>query len=154
MLVVGSGVAGLFGALCAASDADVFVLSKGTILASTSSLAQGGIAAAVGPGDSPHLHAQDTLAAGRGLCRASAVRVLTELRDKVGAMPSAPGPALPRRGQPSMAEDAVSALVNLGYRRPEAQPAVAGAVERLGDAATLDVVIRDCLQQLAQRAPG
>ena len=83
-----------------------------------------------------------------------AVRVLTELRDKVGAMPSAPGPALPRRGQPSVAEDAISALVNLGYRRPEAQPAVAGAVERLGDAATLDVVIRDCLQQLAQRAPG
>jgi len=77
VLVVGSGVAGLFAALCAASDADVLVLSKGGVLASTSSLAQGGIAAAVGPGDFPHLHAEDTLAAGRGLCRPSAVRVLT-----------------------------------------------------------------------------
>ena len=78
VLVVGSGVAGLFAALCAASDANVLVLSKGSVLASTSSLAQGGIAAAVDPDDSPLLHAQDTLAAGRGLCRPSAVRVLTE----------------------------------------------------------------------------
>ncbi len=78
VLVVGSGVAGLFAALCAGSDADVLVLSKGSVLASTSSLAQGGIAAALDPGDSPLLHAQDTLAAGRGLCRPSAVRVLTE----------------------------------------------------------------------------
>ena len=83
-----------------------------------------------------------------------AVRVLTELRDKVGAMPSTPGLAVPRRGPPGVAEDAISALVNLGYRRPEAQPAVAGAVERLGDTATLDVVIRDSLKELAQRAPG
>jgi holliday junction DNA helicase RuvA len=83
-----------------------------------------------------------------------AVRVLTELRDKVGAMPSTPGLAVPRRGPPSVAEDAISALVNLGYRRPEAQPVVARAVERLGDAAGLDVVIRDSLQELAQRAPG
>jgi holliday junction DNA helicase RuvA len=83
-----------------------------------------------------------------------AVRVLTELRDKVGAMPSTPGIAVPRRGPPGVAEDAISALVNLGYRRPEAQPVVARAVERLGDAAGLDVVIRDSLQELAQRAPG
>ena len=83
-----------------------------------------------------------------------AVRVLTELRDKVGAMPSTPGLAVPRRGPPGVAEDAISALVNLGYRRPEAQPVVARAVERLGDAAGLDVVIRDSLQELAQRAPG
>ncbi|HWQ22653.1 MAG TPA: FAD-binding protein [Gaiellaceae bacterium] len=78
LLVVGSGVAGLFAALVAASEADVLVLSKGPLLASTSSLAQGGIAAAVGEDDAPELHAADTLRAGRGLCRPSAVRVLTE----------------------------------------------------------------------------
>jgi len=77
LLVVGSGVAGLFGALCAAADADVLVISKGPLLSSASSLAQGGIAAAVGGDDSPELHAEDTLRAGRGLCRPSAVEALT-----------------------------------------------------------------------------
>jgi L-aspartate oxidase len=78
LLVVGGGVAGLFGALCAASEGTVLVLSKGSLLASTSSLAQGGIAAAVGEGDAPELHAEDTLRTGRGLSRPSAVSALTE----------------------------------------------------------------------------
>jgi L-aspartate oxidase len=78
LLVVGSGVAGLFGALCAAGEADVLLVSKGPLLSSTSSLAQGGIAAAVGEDDSPELHAEDTLRAGRGLSRPSAVAALTE----------------------------------------------------------------------------
>jgi len=77
LLVVGSGVAGLFAALCAAAEGRVAVLSKGSLLASTSSLAQGGIAAAVGEDDSPALHAADTIVAGRGLSRQSAVDVLT-----------------------------------------------------------------------------
>jgi L-aspartate oxidase len=77
LVVVGGGVAGLTAAL-AADGADVLVLSKGPLLASTSYYAQGGVAAAVGAGDSPALHAEDTLRAGRGLCRESAVRVLTE----------------------------------------------------------------------------
>jgi L-aspartate oxidase len=78
VIVVGGGVAGLVGALCAAAEAEVVVLSKAPLLASTSSLAQGGIAAAVDADDAPGLHAEDTLRAGRGLCRPSAVRVLTE----------------------------------------------------------------------------
>jgi L-aspartate oxidase len=78
LLVVGSGVAGLFGALCAASESDVLLVSKGPLLSSTSSLAQGGIAAAVGEDDSPALHAEDTLRAGRGLSRRSAVLALTD----------------------------------------------------------------------------
>jgi L-aspartate oxidase len=77
LVVVGGGVAGLFAALCAASEADVLVLAKGPLLASTSSLAQGGIAAAVGSDDSPGLHAEDTLRTGRGLSRPSAVAALT-----------------------------------------------------------------------------
>jgi L-aspartate oxidase len=55
----------------------VLVLAKGPLLASTSSLAQGGIAAAVGEDDSPELHAEDTLRTGRGLSRPSAVSALT-----------------------------------------------------------------------------
>jgi Holliday junction DNA helicase RuvA len=81
-----------------------------------------------------------------------AVRLLTELREKAGAMPSAvPYAGPPQRG---IAEDAVSALLNLGYRRQEVQPVVAKLAERLGDTVALDVLIRDSLKELAQRAPG
>jgi Holliday junction DNA helicase RuvA len=84
-----------------------------------------------------------------------AVRLLTELREKAGAMPSSPGISLPATAQPAgVASDALSALVNLGYRRPEAQPAVVRVVERLGETAALDVVIRESLRELAQRTAG
>lgn len=83
-----------------------------------------------------------------------AVRLLTELRDKAGAMPSSHGIALPPSRAPGVADDALSALLNLGYRRPEAQPAVARVIERLGEGAGLDAVIRDALKELAQRAVG
>ena len=79
MVVVGAGVAGLSAALAAAdAGASVLVLAKASHTSSNSYAAQGGVAAAVGPGDDPALHAADTLAAGRGLCRPSAVRLLTE----------------------------------------------------------------------------
>jgi L-aspartate oxidase len=78
MIVVGGGIAGMYAALCAAAETDVVLLTKGPLLTSASYLAQGGVAAAVGDGDSPELHAVDTLRAGRGLCRPSAVEVLTD----------------------------------------------------------------------------
>ena len=83
-----------------------------------------------------------------------AVRLLTELREKAGAMPASPGFALPASRPAGVAEDALSALVNLGYRRPEAQPVVARVVERLGETAALDAVIRESLKDLAQRVAG
>lgn len=78
LIVVGGGVAGLFAALCAAHEARVLVLSKAPLRVTTSTLAQGGIAAAVGEDDAPSLHAADTARAGRGLVRPSAALVLTE----------------------------------------------------------------------------
>jgi L-aspartate oxidase len=79
LLVIGSGIAGLFAALVAARDRDVVLVTKGSPEGSSSSwLAQGGIAAALAPDDSPALHTEDTLRAGRGLCRESAARVLAE----------------------------------------------------------------------------
>jgi L-aspartate oxidase len=78
VVVVGGGVAGLFAALCAASEAEVTLLSKGPLISSASYLAQGGVAAAVGENDSPGAHADDTMRAGRELCRPSAVRALTD----------------------------------------------------------------------------
>jgi Holliday junction DNA helicase RuvA len=83
-----------------------------------------------------------------------AVRLLTELRDKAGMMPSSPGIVLAPLRAPGVADDALSALVNLGYRRVEAQPVVARVIERLGEGAALDAVIRDALRELAQRAVG
>jgi L-aspartate oxidase len=78
LIVVGGGIAGMFGALCAAAESDVVLLTKGPLLTSASYLAQGGVAAAVGDDDRPELHAEDTLRAGRGLCSPSAVDALTE----------------------------------------------------------------------------
>jgi Holliday junction DNA helicase RuvA len=84
-----------------------------------------------------------------------AVRLLTELKDKTGAMPtSASGVSYTPIAAATPADDALSALVNLGYRRPEAQQTVARVLERLGEAATLDTLIRDSLKELAQRTAG
>ena len=77
-LVVGSGVAGLHTAWRAAAAGDVTVLTKRSLFDSATAYAQGGIAAALGAGDSPELHRQDTLAAGAALCDAKAVEVLVE----------------------------------------------------------------------------
>jgi len=77
-LIVGSGVAGLHTAWRAAESGDVLVLTKRTLHDSATSYAQGGIAAALGAGDSPELHRQDTLAAGAALCDRGAVQVLVE----------------------------------------------------------------------------
>ena len=84
-----------------------------------------------------------------------AARLATELKDKAAAFGVAPAPtraaeaAMPA-GPGSVNEDAVSALVNLGYRRVEAFGAVARVSQRLGAAAPLDAVIRAGLQELAR----
>jgi L-aspartate oxidase len=77
-LVVGSGVAGLHTAWRTSVSADVILLTKRSLFDSATAYAQGGIAAALGAGDSPKLHSQDTLAAGAALCDEEAVRVLVE----------------------------------------------------------------------------
>src|ERR1051325_2178757 len=77
-LVVGSGVAGLHTAWRASTGGDVMVVTKRSLFDSATAYAQGGIAAALGAGDSPELHRQDTLAAGAALCDAAAVQVLVE----------------------------------------------------------------------------
>ena len=84
-----------------------------------------------------------------------AIRLLTELKDKTGAMPtSASGVSYTPIAAATPADDALSALVNLGYRRPEAQQTVARVLDRLGDKATLDSLIRDSLKELAQKPAG
>jgi Holliday junction DNA helicase RuvA len=84
-----------------------------------------------------------------------AARLATELRDKAAAFGVAPAPSRAAATAPagpggSVNEDAVSALVNLGYRRVEAFGAVARVAQRLGSNAQLDAVIRAGLQELAR----
>ena len=77
-LIIGSGIAGLRAAADLARAGEVVVLTKADPAESNTGYAQGGIAAAVGPDDTPALHAADTIAAGDGLCDEAAVRVLVE----------------------------------------------------------------------------
>ena len=76
VVVVGSGVAGLSAAL-ALAPRSVILVTKTDFGGGASRWAQGGIAAAVGPGDRPELHARDTLAAGAGLCDPDVVAAVT-----------------------------------------------------------------------------
>jgi L-aspartate oxidase len=77
-LIIGSGIAGLRAAVELADAGTVLILTKAEPREGNTGYAQGGIAAAVDPDDSPELHAADTLAAGDGICDAAAVRVLVE----------------------------------------------------------------------------
>jgi L-aspartate oxidase len=77
-LIIGSGIAGLRAAADLAAHGSVTILTKGDPAESNTGYAQGGIAAAVGPDDSTSLHAEDTIAAGDGLCEPEVVRVLVE----------------------------------------------------------------------------
>jgi L-aspartate oxidase len=75
-VIIGSGIAGLRAAVSLADAGTVVILTKADPSESNTGYAQGGIAAAVGPDDSPELHAQDTMKAGDGLCDEEAVRLL------------------------------------------------------------------------------
>lgn len=77
-IIIGSGIAGLRAAAELSAAGDVLILTKAEPDEGNTGHAQGGIAAAVGPGDSPELHAADTIAAGDGLCDERAVQALVE----------------------------------------------------------------------------
>lgn len=77
VIVVGSGVAGLTTALQVRSfGLSVLLVTKARVDEGSTKWAQGGIAAALGPGDTPDQHEKDTLVAGAGLCDKTAVKVL------------------------------------------------------------------------------
>lgn len=87
VLVIGSGVAGLGAALTAAASPaqpDVLVICKDALDETSTSHAQGGIAVALDPADSPDAHFRDTLQAGYGLCHPDVVRaVVTEGPERI-----------------------------------------------------------------------
>jgi L-aspartate oxidase len=79
VVVVGAGAAGLYTAIRAAREGvPVTLVSAAPLAGSSTYWAQGGLAAALGSGDDPSSHLQDTVAAGRDAVRASAARVLCQ----------------------------------------------------------------------------
>lgn len=76
-------------------------------------------------------------------------RIVNELKDKAGGLPSAPGVAMAAVPAGSASADAVSALQNLGFKPNVATLAVARAIEELGEGAALNDLIRVGLKRAA-----
>ena len=78
ILILGSGIAGLFTAINLSEKYEVTILTKKNIMESNTEHAQGGIAVALNLEDSPEFHYGDTIKAGAGLCNINAVKILAE----------------------------------------------------------------------------
>ena len=112
-----------------------------------SALSPADLAASILAGD------RGSLSRANGVGPKLAVRLVSELRDRVGGMPT--GSSLPTTAVPVVGagteSDAVSALLNLGWRRPEAAAAVARVSGRLGEGTELGTLIRESLKEMAPR---
>jgi Holliday junction DNA helicase RuvA len=115
-----------------------------------------GILSALGPDELARAVAAQDKAA---LARASGVgprlagRIASELKDRLTELPGSVGAPLPGAAATALggpADDAVSALVHLGYGRSDAHAAVAKAAAALGDGAPIEALIRTGLQELAR----
>ena len=115
-----------------------------------------GILSALGPDELAHAVAAQDKAA---LARASGVgprlagRIASELKDRLSELPGVAGGALPGGAAAALggpADDAVSALINLGYGRGDAHAAVAKAAAVLGAGAPIEALIRTGLRELTR----
>ncbi|MEO6114053.1 MAG: Holliday junction branch migration protein RuvA [Sphingomicrobium sp.] len=112
-------------------------------LAILSTLDPAQLAAAVAQGD------KAMVARANGVGPKLAMRIVNELAGKLGspALAGVAGSPAPRGG---IAQDALSALANLGFKPAEASAAVAAAIADLGDGATLDALVRLALRKAAK----
>lgn len=113
-------------------------------LAILSVLDAGELAKAIASGD------KAMVARANGVGPKLAMRIVNELKDKMGSLPVGTGLAPVTVAKGGTAADALSALANLGFRPAEASAAVGAAVEELGDGATLDAVVRLALRKAAK----
>ena len=112
-------------------------------LAILSALEPGELARAVGAQD------KAMVARANGVGPKLAERIVRELKDKVGAIPVGPA-AIGQAAPVGASTDAVSALLNLGFRPADATAAVAAAEEELGGTASLDALVRLALRKAAK----
>jgi Holliday junction DNA helicase RuvA len=111
------------------------------------------ILSALEPGDlSRAIAAQDKamVARANGVGPKLAERIVRELKDKVGGIAIGGGATSPASVPVGAGADAVSALLNLGFRPAEASGAVAAAEEELGAGASLDALVRLALRKAAK----
>ena len=115
-------------------------------LAILSAIEPADLALAIGSGDAA------MVARANGVGPKLASRIVNELKDKVGALAGIGGGAklISGAASGSHAQDAMSALANLGFRPGEAGSAVAQAVEELGPDATLDALVRLALKKASR----
>ena len=110
-VIIGSGIAGLYTALLAQRRGSVLILTKGSIDDCNTKHAQGGIAAAIGEGDTPDLHFWDTVVAGAGLSNRDAVRTLvTEAADRIADLIEMGVPFDTVDGEVALAKEAAHAM--------------------------------------------
>ena len=147
-MLVGDDFIRLIG-FASASERDWFRL-LGTVqgvgskvaLALLSTLETAELQAAIGAGDAA------MVARAPGVGPKLASRIVNELKDKVGGIAIASGGVAPAVGGAS--SDAVSALLNLGFKPAEASAAVAAAQGELGADAGLDALVRAALKKAAK----
>ena len=105
------------------------------------------------PSDLQHaVAAKDTASVARanGVGPKLAARIVLELKDKAGVLPSGPLSVAPLVSPKSAVADALSALANLGFRPMDASRAVAEAVAELGEAADVGALVRVALKKSAR----
>ena len=113
-------------------------------LAILSVLDAGELSRAVASGD------KAMIARANGVGPKLAMRIVNELKDKMGGVVLGPGLGAAPAAKGGVSTDALSALANLGFRPAEASAAVGAAIEELGDGATLDAVVRLALRKAAK----
>jgi len=91
-----------------------------------------------------------SIARANGVGPKLAQRIAMELKDKVGGIALGPGTVAPAAGGGGVEGDAVSALLNLGFRPAEAATAVGKAAEELGPGVTLDALVRLALRKASR----
>ncbi len=110
-VIIGSGIAGLYAALLARKHGTVLIITKSGLEECNTRYAQGGIAAAISPKDSPELHFKDTIAAGDGLSDEEAVRILvTEAPKRIAELVSLGVPFDTLEGEIALGREAAHSL--------------------------------------------
>ena len=146
VVVIGSGAAGLYSALCLSLDYRVGLITKAKLKTGASDWAQGGIAAAMNAEDSPKLHLEDTLKAGAGLCDRDAVQFLVEHGASSIKSLVEMGVAFDRVA-PSPGQDRKNDQLAMTLEAAHSRPRVLHAADTTGRA-----IVTTLMQQVLQRS--